>query len=201
MVKRKPGRGQLSTLDTLPDWAESAKIEAYDALKERQLTQEQILDDFNTALRQAARAAGVTENVPQISRSAFNRAALRLSILGRRLAETREIAAVLAPKLDQAADNSVTLMVAETIKTLISEMLANAGELPADSESAEMLLNTARALTSAEQAKRISAETRKKIEADMRDRASKAVDRVAADAGLSSDQVAKIRRDVLGVRS
>ena len=58
-------------------------------------------------------------------------------MLSRRLEETREIAAVIAPKLDEAGDNSLTLMVAETLKTLISEMLGNAGELKADGDTAE----------------------------------------------------------------
>lgn len=200
MVKKaKAGRGHLSTLDTLPEWCEDAKLAAYEALKERKLTQEKILDDFNDAIKEAARAIGITEEVPQISRSAFNRAAVRLSILGRRLQETREIAAVLAPKLDQAGDNSVTLMVAETIKTLISEMLSNAGELKADGDTAEMLMMTARALTAAEQAKRISSETRSKIEAELKDKTAKAVDLVGKAKGLSADTVADIKSKILGI--
>ena len=196
----KARRGRLSTIDTLPEWADEAKFNAFSALKERKLPQLEILDTFNAELRDAALANGVTDP-PQISRSAFNRSALRLALLGRRLEETREIAAVLAPKLDQAGDNSVTLMVAETIKTLVAEMLSNAGELEANGATAEMLMLTARALTSAEQAKRISTDTRKKIEADFRDRADKAVDQVAREQGLSAEAVRKIRRDVLGVKT
>lgn len=195
----RSGRGQLSTLDTLPEWCEDAKLEAYAALKERKQTQEQILDRFNDAIKEAARAIGITEGVPQISRSAFNRAAMRLALLGRRLQETREIAAVLAPKLDQAGDNSVTLMVAETIKTLISEMLSNAGELAADGDTAEMLMMTARALTAAEQAKRISTDTRKKIEAELNDKTAKAVDLVGKAKGLSGDTIADIKSKILGI--
>jgi hypothetical protein len=92
-------------------------------------------------------------------------------------------------------------MLSETIKTLTLEMLTNAGELAADGPTAEMLMMTARALQAAESAKRVSAETRRKIETELTTRAAKAVDVVAKETGLSADQVARIRRDVLGVRT
>jgi hypothetical protein len=192
-------RGRLSTLDTLPAWCEDAKLWAFGELKARKLTQQEILDGFNERLKVAAWEVGITDDIPVISRSAFNRAAIRLSILGARLQETREIAAILAPKLDQAGDNSVTLMVSETIKTLISEMLSNAGDLPPDGDTAEMLMMTARALMAAEQAKRISSDTRKKIEAELQSKTEKAVDAVAKSQGLSAPTVDAIKAKILGI--
>jgi hypothetical protein len=194
------GRGRISEIDRLPAWADEARTWAFEQLKERKLTQGEILDGFNARLKAASMAEDASAEPPMISRSAFNRTAIHIAIHGRRLAETREIAAVLAPKLDQAGDNSVTLMVAETIKTLIFEMLSNAGELAADGDTAEMLMMTARALTAAEQAKKISSETRKKIEAEFKDKAAKAVDVAAKSAGLSADVVNKIKADILGIK-
>jgi len=201
MMKKPKGRGHLSSIDTLPEWCEDAKLEALNALKERKLTQQEILDNFNGAIRLAALAIGIVEDVPQISRAAFNRKALQLAVLGRRLEETREIAKVLAPKLDQAGDNSLTLLVAETIKTLTLEMLNNAGELPADGDTAEMLMLVSRALKHAEESKRISADGRRKIETELKAMQGKKLDELATEAGLSADRVAQIRRDVLGVKS
>lgn len=192
-------RGRLSEIDKLPEWADEAKLWAFEQLKRRKKSQLDILDDFNRRLRTAALGEGITEP-PQISRSAFNRTALRIATLGRRLEETREIAAVLAPKLDQAADASVTLMVAETIKTLINEMLSNAGNLKADGATAEMLMNTARALTAAEQAKKLSSDNRRKIETELKESAAKAVDEVAKKDGLSADVVNKIKATILGIQ-
>ena len=194
----KAKRGRLSTIDTLPEWADEAKLNAFTALKVRKLAQLEILDTFNVELCVAALANGVTDP-PQISRSAFNRASLRLALLGRRLEETREIAAVLAPKLDQAGDNSLTLLVAETIKTLISEMLSNAGDLDADGDTAEMLMFTSRALKHAEEAKRISSDTRKKIESELADKTTKAVDAVAKTQGLTAETVDAIKAKILGL--
>lgn len=192
MAKRAT-RGRLSSIDVLPEWADEAKLNAFTALKENKLPQLEILDRFNAELRVAAMANGITDP-PQISKSAFNRKSLKLAILGRRLEETREIAAVLAPKLDQAGDNSVTLLVSETLKTLISEMLSNAGELKPDGDTAAMLMMTARALHAAEQAKRISADTRKKIESELKDKAGKAIDTAVQRGHLDREAAEKARR-------
>jgi hypothetical protein len=191
-------RGRLSEIDQLPEWADEAKLWAFEQLKKRKKTQLDILDEFNKQLKAAAWGQGITEP-PVISKSAFNRTAIRIAVLGRRLEETREIAEVLAPKLDQAGDASVTLMVAETIKTLISEMLGNAGALKADGATAEMLMMTARALTAAEQAKKISSDTRKKIEGELADKAAKAIDTVAKQQGLTSETVTAIKSKILGI--
>lgn len=191
-------RGRLSEIDKLPEWADEAKLWAFEQLKERKLTQLEILDGFNGRLKVAAFEQGITDP-PVISRSAFNRTAIRIAILSRRLEETREIAAVIAPKLDEAGDNSLTLMVAETLKTLISEMLGNAGELKADGDTAEMLMMTARALAAAEQAKRISADGRRKMIDELNTKASKAVDQVAKAKGLTSETVDAIKAKILGI--
>ncbi|MGO3934721.1 phage protein Gp27 family protein [Rhodopseudomonas pseudopalustris] len=194
----KAKRGRLSELDKLPEWADEAKLWAFEQLKERKLTQLDILDGFNGRLKVAAFEQGITDP-PVISRSAFNRTAIRIAVLSRRLEETREIAAVIAPKLDEAGDNSLTLMVAETLKTLISEMLGNAGELQADGDTAEMLMMTARALAAAETAKRISSDGRRKIEAELNSKASKAIDQVAKTKGLTAETVDAIKAKILGI--
>lgn len=195
-------RGRLSEIDQLPEWADEAKLWAFDQLKKRKKSQLDILDEFNRRLRAGAMAHDVTLVAPVISKSAFNRTALRIAKLSNRLEETRAIAAVLAPKLDEAGDNSVTLMVAETIKTLTLEMLTNAGELTADSETSKMLMECARAVKGAEDAKKISTDTRRKIEAELKDKAGKAVDEVAKTlpGGLSAEAVQTIKEKVLGIR-
>lgn len=198
MSRERAKRGRLSSIDTLPEWADEAKVWAFEQLKKRKLAQLDILEKFNARLRAAALLQGVTDP-PQVSKSAFNRTALRLALLGRRLEETREIAAVLAPKLDEAGDSSLTLLVSETIKTLISEMLSNAGELKADGDTAEMLMMTARALMAAEQSKKISGETRRKLEGELASKASKAIDAVAKSAGLTKETVDAIKGKILGV--
>ncbi|RJF70885.1 DUF3486 family protein [Rhodopseudomonas palustris] len=198
MAPARTKRGRLSGIDRLPSWADEAKLWAFEQLKERKLSQLDILDGFNERLKVAAFGEGIIRP-PQISRSAFNRTAIKVAALSMRLQETREIAAVIAPKLDEAGDNSLTLLVAETLKTLISEMLGNAGELKADGDTAEMLMLTSRALKHAEEAKRISADGRRKIEAEFKAKASKAVDQIAKAKGLTTETIDAIKAKILGI--
>lgn len=189
------GRGRLSEIERLPEWADAAKLEALTALKERKRTQLEILDDFNAALRAAAWEQGITDP-PQISRSAFSRTAVWLAIHGRRLEETREIAAVLAPKIDEAGDASLTLLISETIKTLVFEMLGNAGELAADGATAEMLMHTSRALKHAEEAKKISSEERRKYQSEYKKSAEAAVEKVVKARGGSAEEIAALKQAI-----
>jgi Protein of unknown function (DUF3486) len=199
MKPAKTTRGRISAIDQLPAWADEARAWAFEELKLRKLSQLEILDGFNARLKAASMAEDASLEAPVISRSAFNRTAIAIAHHGRRLQETREIAAVLAPKLQAAGDDAITLMVAETIKTLIFEMLGNAGELKADGATAEMLMMTARALNAAEQAKKITIANRRTVEAELKDKAAKAVDAVAVKAGLSAATVSTIKARILGI--
>jgi len=192
-------RGRLSAIDTLPEWADEAKLWAFEQLKERKLSQLEILDGFNDRLKAASLAQDAAAEPPVISRSAFNRTALRIAMLSRRLEETREIARVIAPKLEQAGDDNLTLMVAETLKTLISEMLGNAGELSPDGATAEWLMMTSRALKHAVESQNLSHAGRRKIEAELHVKAHAAVDQVAKAKGLTAETVAALKAQLLGI--
>ncbi len=197
------GRGRLDAIDRLPDWADEAVSWAFTALKDRSLTQMEILDGFNERLRAAAWGEGITDpdKIPQVSRSSFNRRAMRLATVGRRLEETRAIAAILTPKFEGETAEQITLLLSETIKTLTFEMLEEAGELKADGDTAEMLMMASRALKHAEEAKRISADTKSKILKEFTVKASSTVDAVAKAKGLSADTVDAIKAQILGIRA
>ena len=193
MAGRDAGRGRISSIDRLPAWCDEAVRAAFTALKEKSRTQLEILDDLNGAIRAAAWEEGITDPsaIPQISKSAFNRRSMRLAAMGRRLEETREIAAILTPKFEGENAEQITLLLAQTIKSLTFEMLENAGdELKADGETAEMLMFASRALKHAEEAQKISADTKARILRDFTTKAEEAVDRVGKARGLSPDDVA-----------
>lgn len=195
----KRGRGRLSSIDLLPEWAEPAVTTALAKLRDNKLPQLQILEEFNAELRALAFAAGVI-NPPQISSSAFNRKTMRLAQHGRRLAETREIASALASKLEAGGDEDLTLMLAETIKTLVFEMLERADGVPAADWSAEMMANFALALKSAEQAKKVTADMKLLIEKNFARQAEAAIEKVSALKGLSPEAKREFRRELFGVR-
>ncbi len=187
------GRGRLSSLDLLPPEAEEDVIWAYGELRGRKKTQEDILASLN--LRLAVRG------LPPISKSAFSRAAVRTARLAHRLGEVREIAGVMAQKFEDGGDEHLTLMLSETIKTAVFEMLENAGRLKADGLSAEMMMNFSRALKFSEEAKKTAADTRKIIEKDFRAKAEEAVENVSKLKGISEEAKAELRAMLFGAPS
>lgn len=191
MARDVPGKDRLSSIDLLPPEAEEDVAWAFAELRARKKTKEEIHESFN--LRLAVKGLG------PISRSAFSRASVRTARMAGRLGEVREIATALASRFEDGGDEDLTLLVSETIKSLIFEMLENAGKLKADGLTAEMMANLATALKSAEQAKKVTADTRKVIEANFKKKADAAIDSAAGVKGLSSEAKAEFRRLLFGV--
>jgi Protein of unknown function (DUF3486) len=185
------GPGRLSSLDLLPDEAAEDVAWAFNELRRRKLTQDEIREQLNLKLQ--------LKGLEQISRSAFNRAAIRTARMAHRLGEVREIAGALASKFEDGGDEQLTLLAAETIKAMVFETLENAGRLRADGETAEMLANFALAIKSAEQAKKVTADARLMIEKQWKVKAESAIANVAARQGLSREKVDELRRDFLGI--
>ena len=189
--KSGSGPGRLSSLDLLPEAAEEDVAWAFGELRRRKMTQDEIRDQLNLRLQ--------IKGLTPISRSAFNRAAIRTARMAHRLGEVREIAGALATRFEDGGDEQLTLLAAETIKAMVFETLENAGRLRADGETAEMLANFALAVKSAEQAKKVTADVKEKIEKGWRAKAETAIANVAARQGLSAERVAELRRDFLGI--
>lgn len=185
-------RRRLNSLDKLPDDCREDVAWAYEAIRDRQLEQGEILDELNRRLE--------VKGEGPISRSAFSRASIRVARMGQRLEETREIAAAVSEKLDVGGGEDVTLLLSETIKMMVYEMLENAGELSADSATAKMMSNLSAALYRAEQSRKLSAEVRAKIEREFAKEAEEAVDKVARKQGLTGETVAAIKTQILGIR-
>jgi hypothetical protein len=112
----KTRRGRLSSIDLLPEQAEPHVLAALKELRERKKPQQQILAELNAAL--------ADYGIKPISRSAFNRKALWLAAYGRQLEHAREIAAILAERLDEVPAGDVGLLLGETLKTIIFDVLS-----------------------------------------------------------------------------
>lgn len=185
-------RGRLSSLDLLPQEAEEDVTWAFGQLRSRKMTQEDIREALNLRLRM--------KGLEPISSSAFNRAAIRTARMAHRLGEVREMASALANKFEDGSDEDLTLMLSETLKTIVFEMLENAGNLKASPMTAEMMANFATALASAERAKKISADTRKVIEANFKKKADAAIENVARTKGITAEIVEDFKRGLFGMR-
>lgn len=187
---RREGRGHLSSIDVLPEEAEADIVWALEQLRERTMPQNAVLDEFNGRL--ADRGIG------KVSKSAFSRWSVRKAVQFRRLDEVRAITSDVVSGLGTAGSDEVTVAVAEMLKAAIYEQLESG---PTDPKA---IMELSRALGSAVSAQKTSADHRRKLEEKVTAQVEKAADRAgvaAAEAGLSADRVAQIRRDVLGVRS
>lgn len=188
MASRRKGRGRLSSIDLLPEEAQPIVAWAMGELRYRSRTQLDIHAEFNQQLE----AIGLEP----ISLSAFNRHALRLAAMARRLEETRAIAAAVTERLGPGEADELTVMVAEAIKTLVFELLEHGGEGGMSSKGA---MEVARALHHAVSAQAVSTERRRRMEAEFAKKAEKAVDQVAKAKGLTADTVNAIKQQILGV--
>lgn len=200
------GRGRLSSIELLGEDYDDIVMWAAGELRERTQLQIDILGEFNRRL--AARAEEIGDAFEPISKSSFNRYAMHLSRIARRLEHTREIAKVLTDRLQPGDTDSVTIAVAEAIKTTVFEAIGEAG----DAGLSMMDLKFAGdALKSAVSAQKHSSDRRAKLEADAQrqaeamaaqiaKRAADAVEKAAAEAGLSAAAVAQLRREFLGIR-
>lgn len=185
---RREGRGRLSSLDMLPDEAETDLVWALEQLRERAMPQTAILDELNARL--ADRGIG------RVSKSAFSRWSVRKAIQFRRLDEVRAITGDIVGNLGSAGADEVTVAVAEMLKAAIYEQLEH--EL-----GPRQIQELSRSLAAVVAAQRASTEHRRRLE----ERVNAQVEQVAEkagealrEAGLSAERVAQIRRDVLGMR-
>ncbi|MCT7668200.1 DUF3486 family protein [Shinella kummerowiae] len=198
------GRGRLSAIDLLPDECEPIIAWATQELADRSRTETDIYGEFRTKLIALQGEIGLDFDIP--SSSTFNRFSMRLAQMTRRLEQTREIAATLSQRLDATGSDDLTMIAAEAIKTLIFEVLQSTGEAGLGPKGAMELANALRAasaaqVTSSNRRMKLEAEEKaKRVEAEMRDNAERALDTLASDPGISKEAIARARREFLGVR-
>ncbi len=189
-------RGQLSGIEKLPRAADRAIADAAAALQDRERTQLDIYEEFFNALNALKRESRGELEFSIPSFSAFNRYSIKLAHMTRRLNETREIASTIAKKFDAGDSDNLTLIAAEAVKTLVFELLNNAGEGGMDPQGAMQLAN---ALRSATQAQGVSSKRRVSVEAEFADKARAAVSKVAKSRDGLSEDVADTILKALGV--
>lgn len=189
----KRGRGRLSSIDQLPREAEPFVAAAIKALNDHNRTAEDIREELNHHL------LGLADCKP-VSRSAFGRYSLQLALNGRRIHEAREIAAIFAERMDEIPEGDIGLLLVETIKTMIYDVMMDA-TLDGESASIKMLVTAAEAVERLEKARNANVRTAKlKRDNFVEDAATAAVE-AATKRGLSAETVDQIKHAVLGVKS
>lgn len=185
---RREGRGRLSSIDLLPEAAEEDVVWALEQLRANKLPQNVILEEFNERLADKGIAA--------VSKSAFNRFAVRKAIMFRKIDDVQRISGELVTSLGTDGPDQVTVTVAEMIKVMAFQLLEE-GEL-----DTKELMELSRAVSSAVSAQRGSEEHRQQLERRYAKKLEAAADKaeeMAKEAGLGSERIAAIRKGVLGI--
>lgn len=190
------GRGRLSAIEQLPPECDQIIVWAANELRGRDRTQKEIYEEFYLKLEQLQRDFHGELDFKIPSLSAFNRYSIKQAHLTRRLEDTRAIASSIAEKFDAEASDDLTLIAAESIKTLVFELLTDAGESGIDPKGA---LNLAGALRAAAQAQGVSTQRRMKVEKEFAEKATEVIDTVAKAEGFSQDTVRSIKARILGL--
>lgn len=185
--ERRAGRGRLSSMDLLPEEAQDDVVWAVGELNKRERTAGDILHDFNGRL--------IDKGLEPISKSAFNRKSVKLAAMSNRLNEAKHIFAGLAPQFTAEKVDENTLVLGEFIKLLIFEIVQTDGSQMDPKGAMEL----AKAHLAVIQGQKISSERRAKLQQEFKDEAGKAIDKIAAQKGLSDDVRQDLRRDLFGV--
>lgn len=194
----KRGRGRLSSVDLLPPEAGDIIVWAAQELSARNRTLTDIYAEFRDKLIALQGEQGLAFDIPAFS--SFHRYSVRQAVLARRLEETRAISSNLAQRLDGLASEDMTVMVVESLKTLVFEIIDRGGEA---GFSPKQAMEMARAVQSLVATSRLSDAHRTKLQAAIDASAEDAIEKaavVAQEAGISAERIAQMRRDFLGVR-
>ena len=194
--KKKRGRGRLSSIDLLPPECTPEIVRASEQLRDRDRTQLEIYDEFRARLEALRREHRLDFDIP--SPSAFGRFSIRLAEVTRRMETTRDIAEAVATRFDAKASDDLTLVAAEAVKTLVFELLTDAGEAGIDPKGAMQL---ASALRNTAQAQGVSTGRRQVVDKELAGQFDAAVGKVKREAGLTDETIARLRREFLGVRA
>lgn len=184
---RREGRGQLSSIDMLPEECEPDLIWAIEELRERRMPGNEILKEFNARL--------ADRGIKGISKSAWNRYSVRKALQFRKLEQGHAIMAGIHKELASDAPDQVTMVLGEMLKLQVFQILEG-GDL-----GTKDLAALARVLRNAVQAQSDTVDVRKG-EAELQDRlkqATEAVTKAGAKAGLSPEAVEEINKRIAGI--
>lgn len=191
------GRGRLSSIELLPDEAGDIVVWAAQELAARARTLTDIYAEFRHRLIALQGEQGLAFDIPAFS--SFHRYSVFQARLARDMEETRTISSALAARLDGVANEDMTVMIIEMIKTVVFQIVRAKG----DQISPKQVQELARSVQSLVATSKVSAAQRAQIEAAVEAGAAEAIGKaevVAREAGVSAERIAQMRYEFLSVR-
>lgn len=200
--QRRNGRGQLSSIDLLPEVADDAIAWANAQLRERNMPQGEILREFNARL--------ADHGIAPITRSAFSRHSVRLAIELRKLHASRDITNILLERVSPDERDDMMLAAVEIVKAQLLQTV-----MDQDAPDPKSLAHVTLALTRLSATRQREAEGKRRSARHEQEESERAaarqrereiaeataanVGRVMNEAGLSAERIAAIRVGVLGL--
>lgn len=186
----KRTRGKPSKIDQLP---EDIKAELIELLRDPSVTQTHVLNQVNKLIA----AAGLPAD-EKLSRSGLNRYATRMTTVGGRIQEAREVSKMWVNQLGSKPTGEVSMVLIEMVRTLAFDQvlqLSESGEPVPPKFIKELAIGVEKLEKAASESTKRQAEIRKEM---AQEAAEKAAD-IASSAGMTAEGVAKIKREILGI--
>ena len=180
MANSSKSRGRLSSIDQLP---EEIRVEVNAALRERRMTQVEILEQTNAQL--------AADGQRLISKSALGRYAVAVEKKMAQMREAREAANAMVGGLDEIRGTDLGRAVTEMIKTLAFSKIMKDGD--DDTELDVDTLNKLALLAQRiERASEMSHERENKIRTQAKEDAARALKKAGKAKGLTAERLDEI---------
>jgi hypothetical protein len=187
---------QPSTIDKLPPEIKAA-LQEY--LQDPRITQEEATARVNELLA----ALGLPERV---SKSSVNRYAIKMSEVGEKLRQSRDVAEMFISKVGAAPQGQMGLLINEILRTLAFDLSLKIQDADiSDPETLAATIDQVKALALAvqrlEQSATLSIRREGEIRKQVAEQAAQVVEKTAKQAGVTPEAIQIIRRDVLMMAS
>ncbi|ELR65861.1 hypothetical protein C942_00948 [Photobacterium marinum] len=190
-ISEKPTRGRRSKIDLLPP---DVKKLLDELLRDGRNSQQDVLEAIHDYIDQ--------QGLPDIikpSRSGLNRYATRMEAIGKDLRDVREVSQALVGQLGDKPTGEVSRLILEIGRTQLFKAMMQASEDPEAEVNIGMIKDAMLAAQRLESAAMQSHKREKEIRKAFADEAAAAAESVAKKAGLTSETVSNIKKEILGI--
>ena len=183
-------RGKPSKIKLLPD---AIKTKLDELLRDGKMTQAAIVEHVNTLIIDAGLSID-----DQISKPGINRYSTQMHTAGQRIQEARAVSEQWVAKLGNKPSGDVSQILIEMVRTLAFEQVLKKSQ-SGETVEPKFIKDLATGIEKLEKAATTSHKREKEIRLAFAEQAADAAEEVAKQAGLTSDGIAMIKREILGI--
>lgn len=188
-MTEKTTRGRASKVDLLPP---SIKTQLTMMLRDKQFTQEQILEEINEVIRDS----GLPDSA-LLSKTGLNRYSSRMERVGAKIRQAREVAEIWTKQLGEKPQTDMGKLLMEFVKQIAFDKAMSLTEQEdADPKVINQLALIANRI---EQAQAIAEKREREVRKEMAKLAADTAEKVVTQAGLSKETVAQLKAEILGI--